>query len=603
MSTGPLDQVISLTLQVNNQEAVKKLRDDQAALKTQLEALPAAYAKGGMSATEYERSLKSLGNDYERITNLVKRYDQAIADEAAALHKTERAVYELADGYEVLDAAQTQVVTTSRLVGTVNDRNVELWKRLNIQVEQSANVIQSTGTRTRNLTQHMTQGSYAIQDFAATSGDLGAKLNSVTNNVMMVTNSLGPMGVAVGVGLVGVTSLYRNLDSLKTLWQDRNPLLDISKDAERLEKALGKDKSALEALQDRATLSNAELAEAARLTKEVADQEERLAGIRSVEAAKKVPDARTAERIKEVKGIIDQIGGQRAFADMRQIIQDANVGIPKAQLEELTNASLSAIMAGSAGALDRLKDMVATGAGRGTRLSNVMLGLPPGGGGKPFVPPDQLQKQQDALEQAKYDAGEDLARRFKEATGEIMPEADRIPLGGLTKEQQDKHIAKRKLDFELTAQGKENQAVLNTQIDADAQVQEMIDLAASFGIDLANVQQPKQSAKDQNARAIAAAFNSIVQGTQGNVTGDAAAVAAARAVELQSKGMDEQGAANQAVMELVNGMLQMNARQLTNTEAQIAYGQRLASQVDQLGQAVARQSMKVRTLLARPNGP
>lgn len=602
MSTGPLDQVISLTLQVNNQEAVRKLRDDQAALKAQLEALPAAYAKGGISATEYERSLKTLGNDYERITNLVKRYDQAIADEAAALNKTERAVYELADGYEVLDAAQTQVVTTSRLVGTANDRNVELWRRLNIQVEQSASVVETTGMRTRNLTQNMTQGSYAIQDFAATSGDLGAKLNSVTNNVMMVTNSMGPMGVAVGVGLVGVTSLYRNLDSIKTLWQDRNPLLDIAKDAERLEKALSKDKSALEALQDRATLSNAELAEAARLTKEVADQEERLAGIRSVEAAKKAPDAATAGRIKEVKDIIDQIGGKRAFDDMRQIIKDANVGMPQSQLEEFTNASLSAIMAGNARALDRLKDMVATGSGRGTKLSNVLLGLPPGGGGKPFVPPDQLQRQQEAAAQARYDAGEEAAKRFKEATGEVLPEADRLHVGGLTKEQQDKYIAKRKLDFELTRQGQENERALNTQKEADAEVQKMIDIAASFGIDLMAPQQPKQSARDIQAQAMASAFDAIQQGTNGNVSGHAAAAAAGRAVELQNKGMTEQESANQAVMELMNGMLNLSARQLTNVEAQIVHGQRLASKVDQLGQAVARQSAKVRTLLSRPVG-
>lgn len=79
---------------------------------------------------------------------------------------------------------------------------------------------EKAATASANLRTSIVATSYAIQDFSSTTGDLGAKLNSISNNIPQILVGLGGIGTALSVGATAAIAFYRNWDSIKSIFVD-----------------------------------------------------------------------------------------------------------------------------------------------------------------------------------------------------------------------------------------------------------------------------------------------------------------------------------------------------------------------------------------------
>jgi hypothetical protein len=162
----------------------------------------------------------------------------------------------------------------------------------------------------------ITAAGYAFQDFTSTSGDLGAKLNSITNNLPQLIAGLGfggPLGAGVAALGVGAIVLYRNWDSVSGLWENRRPIEGAIQGVDQLSKAVEKNKTALDALREQGDLNIRQWGEFKRLTEEQAVAEAALADARETEANKKAHTESSGERDKQLGGAVgkalDTAGG------------------------------------------------------------------------------------------------------------------------------------------------------------------------------------------------------------------------------------------------------------------------------------------------------
>jgi hypothetical protein len=157
-----------------------------------------------------------------------------------------------------------------------------------------------------SLQQSITAGSYAFQDFTATSGDLGAKLNSISNNLPTLLIGLGGLGVALSVAGTAAIAVYRNWDSIASLWEDRNPFPKAAGDVDGLKRELDRAKDALEKMEKAGSGNADQLAEynrlrteTVRIEKEIADQQERQKTLKKALESSSEEDEGRAKGFKE----------------------------------------------------------------------------------------------------------------------------------------------------------------------------------------------------------------------------------------------------------------------------------------------------------------
>jgi hypothetical protein len=104
----------------------------------------------------------------------------------------------------------------------------------------------SAGGSFRNFSTIVQQGGYAIGDFASTSGSLGQKLMSISNNVQFAAAGFGPWGVAVGVASVGVAALVQNWDALTSAFSSGGIPTSAIEGVDRLKEAVEKLRQEIE---------------------------------------------------------------------------------------------------------------------------------------------------------------------------------------------------------------------------------------------------------------------------------------------------------------------------------------------------------------------
>ena len=173
-----------------------------------------------------------------------------------------------------------------------------------------------------NLQQSIVAGSYAFQDFTATSGDLGAKLNSITNNLPTLLIGLGGIGIALSVAATAGVAVYRNWDQIAGLWETRSPFPKAASDIGAMKRELDSTKESLEKFEKAGTGNvaqleayNKALARTVELEKRIADEEERQ------QLLKKSLEGKTEE----------QEGRGKAY-------EEATKGRGKEYLDEITEA-------------------------------------------------------------------------------------------------------------------------------------------------------------------------------------------------------------------------------------------------------------------------
>ena len=152
------------------------------------------------------------------------------------------------------------------------------------------------------LQQRVQALSYAFQDFTSASGDLGQKLNSITNNIPGLLAGLGGLATGISVAVTAGVALYRNWDTIVRLFEEKRPLEEAAKSAEVLKDELRDAEKEMKHLADNTSLTVDEMARynelretTARLEGEIADHKERQKAVAEFEKAE-APGARAEER-------------------------------------------------------------------------------------------------------------------------------------------------------------------------------------------------------------------------------------------------------------------------------------------------------------------
>jgi len=168
------------------------------------------------------------------------------------------------------------------------------------------------GTRAgmSTLNMQIQAGSFAFQDFVSTSGDVGQKLNSITNNLPTLLLGLGGLGTVISVAATAGVALYRNWDTLAGFWETRNPFPKAADDIDGLKRELDRAKDSLEKMEAAAKGNAAQLEEynrlrtrTAELEREIADQQERQRDLkRLLEAPGEEQEGRAKGFQEAVKG-------------------------------------------------------------------------------------------------------------------------------------------------------------------------------------------------------------------------------------------------------------------------------------------------------------
>ncbi len=189
-------------------------------------------------------------------------------------------------------------------------------------ITKAAAAADGTGSGFASLRQSIIAGSYALQDFTSTSGDLGQKLNSITNNLPQLLVSLGGFGVALSIAGTAAVAVYRNWDSIAGLWETRNPFPKAARDVEGMKRELDRAKDSIEAMEKAGTANARQMerynelrATTARLEKEIADEQERQ------QAIKKFVEARGEEQAGRARAFEEATAGRGA--EYRAKIQEA----------------------------------------------------------------------------------------------------------------------------------------------------------------------------------------------------------------------------------------------------------------------------------------
>ena len=335
-----------------------KLLDDIAeAQRRQADSLKSAMADFAAEADRHNEKLIAEKRAAEQAAEAMQR--QAEAEERAAREAQDlasatallgRGEYELAQATRETFVSASMLANEYELLLTKEERAALEAEHLENQMRAVAASIKLTtadaqrlgsdlvttgagagraGISVGNLNNLVMQGSFAFQDFASTSGDLGMKLSSVANNLSYAAAGFGLVGAAIGVASVAGIALYRNWDDLTRAFAHKEPIDDARKSVDDMSKALEKDKDELQKLKDLQSLTNTELARYNELLKSTAQQEAELNAARAAEQSRKAPDAETRERAQQAAKIRDGVGGAQFERDVRAALAKADPNFAK----------------------------------------------------------------------------------------------------------------------------------------------------------------------------------------------------------------------------------------------------------------------------------
>jgi hypothetical protein len=143
---------------------------------------------------------------------------------------------------------------------------------------------------------------YAFQDFASAGGDVGQKLNAITNNIPGILAGFGSLATGIGVVVTAGVALYNNWDQVVRLFEEKKPFPEAERDLHRMNEELSAAQKEMKELEKNTSLTVDELIRynelrttQARVEKEIADQKERQKAVAEFERAE-APGAKVEER-------------------------------------------------------------------------------------------------------------------------------------------------------------------------------------------------------------------------------------------------------------------------------------------------------------------
>jgi len=170
-----------------------------------------------------------------------------------------------------------------------------------------------------NLQQSIIAGSCAFQGFTATSGDMGAKLNSLTDNLPSLSIGVGGLGVALSAAGTAAKAVYKNWDSIASLREDRNPFPKLAGDIDGMKRELDAANDSIKKFEKPGHRSTAQFAidnelreTQARWEKGIADQQKRQ------DPLKKLSEAIGDEQEGRAKGLQEAARRTDSGGSLRQ---------------------------------------------------------------------------------------------------------------------------------------------------------------------------------------------------------------------------------------------------------------------------------------------
>ena len=275
-----------------------------------------AAARGGLTAAE-QQEIASLDRSIAA-QNLAEIEAQQVVN---ALSLEENAIYEAGRAAGYMTVEVSAAASAQGKLGTA---------------------VGATRNKLSNAQQSITAASFAFQDFTATSGDLGAKLNSISNNLPTLLIGLGGLGVGLSIAATAGIAVYKNWDSIASLWETRNPFPKAAVDVAGMKRELDAAKESLEKMEKAGSGNATQLekynelrATTARLETEIADQTERQARL------KKLMEAPTEEAEGRAKGFDEATKGREQGT--RDKIEAALDQAAQAELEAAWESRTAAV--------------------------------------------------------------------------------------------------------------------------------------------------------------------------------------------------------------------------------------------------------------------
>jgi hypothetical protein len=230
---------ILLGVNVDGADVPSKLAAEIARLGAEVRKVSSDFATGTGGAQEYAKEIKGLVGDISALQKMLgeietatKAETKAVGDSISYANVWATAIKEGSDKAKEYtasvnamaaanayadQAAREQFVTQMRLHDAI-EKIIEDEKKLAAAGLPAASSIKAVtaavdqSTRSSRLwNQAMVQAGYGIGDLMQTSGGLGQRLMSVTNNVQMATAGLGAWGIAAGVAVTAVAALMTNI--------------------------------------------------------------------------------------------------------------------------------------------------------------------------------------------------------------------------------------------------------------------------------------------------------------------------------------------------------------------------------------------------------
>ena len=274
------------------QQLTAAREQDNASINREIEALEAAERERLQQAGAVTQETAAES----RAREATERETNALWLEVAALENAEREALQFANAEFAAAGAMEHFAVDASAAASASGR-----------LATAAGGVRRGMGSTR---QSITAASYAFQDFTATSGDLGAKLNSISNNLPTLLIGLGGLGTILSVTATAGIALYRNWNDIAGFWETREPFTKGAQDIAGMKRELDNAKEATEKLEKAGTGNAEQIAKynklietTARLEKDIADQQERQ------NLLKKLREAPNEEQEGRAKGFTEATKG------------------------------------------------------------------------------------------------------------------------------------------------------------------------------------------------------------------------------------------------------------------------------------------------------
>jgi hypothetical protein len=267
------------------------------------------------------------------------------------IKEAEKDIYQFADVYEVVEQkAEALNATVPKLERAFDWTTIVSPKirrltedfdfatlRLDGGLARTTTATKSTAQGMGALQQQIMAGSYAFQDFTATSGDLGAKLNSITNNLPTLLMGLGSLGTVISVAGTAAVALYRNWDTVTGLFQNTTAIPKAVGDLDGLRGKLKEVKDELERLNGIGFLTDTQFARYGDLERQRHDLEESVKARSQIEQLKNTATDAQKQVVKAFHEAITEAGPKKTLEQLEKDIQSSEVPAVKKQFESIFN--------------------------------------------------------------------------------------------------------------------------------------------------------------------------------------------------------------------------------------------------------------------------